>query len=91
MLGALLGSVAFNVSALGLPQALTGPVRRGDADAVRGHLAVLGAQDPEIEALYRLLVAAQLPMARALAEAPVESFDAIAAMCRQGEELTRRA
>lgn len=41
--GGLLGSVAANVGRLGLPEALTGPVARGDLDAVRAQRDALGA------------------------------------------------
>lgn len=44
--GALLGSVAENVSALGMPGALTGPIARGDSDAVRAQRAALGRSAP---------------------------------------------
>jgi predicted short-subunit dehydrogenase-like oxidoreductase (DUF2520 family) len=40
-LAGLLASVASNIAAVGLPAALTGPVVRGDVDAVRRHLAAL--------------------------------------------------
>ncbi|MBW2455673.1 MAG: DUF2520 domain-containing protein [Deltaproteobacteria bacterium] len=78
MLAPLLRSVADNLDRLGLPAALTGPVRRGDAEAVGAHLRHLAARAPGQLALYRALVEAQLPIARALNEASAEKFDAIA-------------
>jgi predicted short-subunit dehydrogenase-like oxidoreductase (DUF2520 family) len=42
-----------NLAEVGLPQALTGPVARGDAGTVRAHLAALAEQAPELEPLYR--------------------------------------
>jgi predicted short-subunit dehydrogenase-like oxidoreductase (DUF2520 family) len=80
MLGPLLRSVADNVERLGLPAALTGPVRRGDAKAVERHHAVIQNRCPDLVPLYRALVAAQLPLARELAEADPPSFDAIEAI-----------
>ena len=53
--------------ALGPVAALTGPVRRGDADTVRTHLAVL---DPDDRALYRALGLAALRLAREAGLAP---------------------
>lgn len=41
-LGALLSSVATNVLSLGVPDALTGPVVRGDVQTVERHLSALG-------------------------------------------------
>lgn len=78
MLGPLLRSVAENVERLGLPQALTGPVRRGDAGAVAKHLATIGRLAPHLSAFYAAAAVAQLPLARSLGEAPAENFDAIA-------------
>lgn len=79
MLGPLLRSVADNVERLGLPAALTGPVRRGDAAAVGKHLETLQRLAPELVSVYEATARTQIPLARELAEAPVESFDAIEA------------
>jgi predicted short-subunit dehydrogenase-like oxidoreductase (DUF2520 family) len=78
MLGPLLRSVADNVERLGLPAALTGPVRRGEIVGVERHLATLERLAPDLVPLYRAMGRTQLPLARALAEAPAESFDALA-------------
>ena len=77
MLGPLLRSVAENVSTLGLPQALTGPVRRGDARGVQKHLEALRRVAPEMVPLYIACAWAQLPMARALGDARELAFDEV--------------
>jgi predicted short-subunit dehydrogenase-like oxidoreductase (DUF2520 family) len=77
MLGPLLRSVAENVEALGFPQALTGPVRRGDLDGLERHIAVLRAELPRALPLYLAAAEAQLPLARAIGDAPQASFRAI--------------
>jgi predicted short-subunit dehydrogenase-like oxidoreductase (DUF2520 family) len=77
MLGPLLRSVADNVEAMGFPDALTGPVRRGDAAGLERHLAVLRAKLPSAVPLYLASAAAQLPLARALGDAPAASFDEV--------------
>lgn len=77
MLGPLLRSVGDNVASLGLPQALTGPVRRGDASALGRHLEVIRARTPELLPLYVELVRAQLPMARKIGDASPSAFAAI--------------
>lgn len=77
MLGPLLRSVADNVERLGLPNALTGPVRRGDANGVERHFETIKKLAPELEPLYLAIVAAQIPLAREVADAPKEAFDAI--------------
>lgn len=84
MLGPLLRSVADNVQALGLPKALTGPVRRGDFAGVRSHLAILRAKLPMAVPLYLASVEAQLPLARAIGDAPSHCFDEIARLIRRG-------
>jgi predicted short-subunit dehydrogenase-like oxidoreductase (DUF2520 family) len=77
MLGPLLRSVADNVQALGFPDALTGPVRRGDLAGLERHLAVLDAKLPHAVPLYVAAAKAQLPLARAIRDAPSASFRAI--------------
>ena len=78
MLGPLLRSVADNVEKLGFPEALTGPVRRGDVAGLEKHLATLTATLPTAVPLYLSAAQAQLPLARSIGDAPSESFDAIA-------------
>jgi predicted short-subunit dehydrogenase-like oxidoreductase (DUF2520 family) len=77
MLGPLLRSVADNVSALGFPEALTGPVRRGELAGLKRHVETLRAKLPDAVPLYVASARAQLPLARALGDAPREAFDAI--------------
>lgn len=69
VLGPLLRSVAGNVAALGLPEALTGPVRRGDASAVRAHLERIRRDAPGLAQLYLAAARAQIPLAKALGDA----------------------
>jgi predicted short-subunit dehydrogenase-like oxidoreductase (DUF2520 family) len=84
MLGPLLRSVADNVEALGFPAALTGPVRRGDAAGVQKHLATLREKLPQAVPLYLEAAAAQLPLARAIGDAPADSFDTVARVLDAG-------
>ncbi len=84
MLGPLLRSVADNVERLGLPEALTGPVRRGDAVGVSKHLDTLERLSPRLLPIYIAVSRTQIPLARALGEALPSAFDAIEA------ELQRR-
>lgn len=78
MLGPLLRSVAENVAALGFPDALTGPVRRGDASAIERQIALLGERLPSAVPLFVASAWAQLPLARAIGDAPPAAFDAMA-------------
>lgn len=77
MLGPLLRSVAENVETLGFPGSLTGPVRRGEAESVARHLAVLKQRAPEAVPLFIQAARAQLPLARALSDAPPSAFVAV--------------
>ncbi len=77
MLGPLLRSVADNVEAMGLPAALTGPVRRGDAAGVKRHLEMILKAAPHLAPMYVAASRLQVPLARELADAPAENFEAI--------------
>jgi predicted short-subunit dehydrogenase-like oxidoreductase (DUF2520 family) len=87
ILGPLLRSVADNVQTLGFPEALTGPVRRGDVQAVESHLAIVRRKLPKAVRLYAASVEAQLPLARAIGDASAENLERIAHITR---EITRR-
>jgi predicted short-subunit dehydrogenase-like oxidoreductase (DUF2520 family) len=82
LLGPLLRSVADNVEALGMPAALTGPVRRGDAVALSRHRATLTRLAPDLEALYVALVRGQISAARTLGDALPAALDEIEAQFR---------
>jgi predicted short-subunit dehydrogenase-like oxidoreductase (DUF2520 family) len=65
-LAALLGSTARNLATIGLPDALTGPIARGDVQTVERHLAALAAPEwAPADALYR---ATARPVTRVAAE-----------------------
>ncbi len=73
MLGPLLSAALDNALRLG-DAALTGPVARGDADTVAGHVAALRAEAPE--ALPAYLALARLTATRALAAGTLTAPDA---------------
>lgn len=83
MLGPLLRSVAENVEALGFPDALTGPIRRGDAGAIERQIALLGERLPAAQPLFIASGLAQLPLARAIGDAPKTAFDEVEATLRK--------
>jgi len=85
MLGPLLRSVGENVEALGFPAALTGPVRRGDAVAIERQLELLRALLPSALPLFVASAWAQIPLARALGDAPPGSFDDLEQVLREAE------
>lgn len=57
-----LGSIE-NVRERGLPDALTGPIRRGDAETLRRHIRAMRANRPELIPMYRELARATLELA----------------------------
>lgn len=61
----LLRSTADNLARQGLPQALTGPVARGDVGTVERHLHALETALPDVAALYRRLGQEVLQVAEA--------------------------
>lgn len=83
MLGPLLRSVAENVEALGFPDALTGPIRRGDAGAIERQIALLGERLAAAQPLFIASGLAQLPLARAIGDAPASAFDDVEAALRK--------
>lgn len=89
MLGPLLRSVAENVEALGFPEALTGPVRRGDAGAVGRQVELLRARLPAALPLFIAAAWAQLPLARAIGDAPPQSFDELEQALTAASKLSR--
>jgi predicted short-subunit dehydrogenase-like oxidoreductase (DUF2520 family) len=90
LLGPLLRSVSDNVERLGLPAALTGPVRRGDVGAVAQHLATLRSKLPQAVAIYLASTEAQLPLARAIGDARARDLDAISRMVAHTQAPERR-
>ena len=50
----LLRGAVDNLSRVGLPAALTGPISRGDLATLRAHLGVLAARAPALVPLYRV-------------------------------------
>ena len=76
-LSSLFSAVAANLARLGLPAALTGPIARGDVEAVRGHLRAL---DGEARALYVSTARRVCRIAEAQGSAPAEALGAILAL-----------
>ncbi len=82
VLGPLLRTVADNIEHLGLPQALTGPIRRGDAATVQRHLCQIGALPSTSRDLYKAAARKQIEMAKALGDASEAELDATAVALR---------
>ncbi len=76
----LVQGAASNLAHRGLPQALTGPISRGDAGTLATHQQHLAAARPDLLPLYQLLGRATLPIAAAqgrLSPAALAALDAV--------------
>jgi predicted short-subunit dehydrogenase-like oxidoreductase (DUF2520 family) len=85
----LLSSVVQNLSQLGLPGALTGPVERGDVSSVELHLRILEERAPEMLDLYRLVGRDVMRIAREkspLEPATVARFESLFQVRRSSSE-----
>lgn len=60
----LMRTTLDNMERQGLPQALTGPLLRGDVSTVHRHLVALDEYAPRVGALYRCLAHGTLPLAQ---------------------------
>ncbi|MDF2695645.1 MAG: Ketopantoate reductase PanG [Labilithrix sp.] len=83
MLGPLLRSVAENVETLGFPDALTGPVRRGDAGAIERQIGLLRERLPDALPLFITSGLAQLPIAAKLKDAPEAQLEEVGEVLRR--------
>jgi predicted short-subunit dehydrogenase-like oxidoreductase (DUF2520 family) len=63
-----------NVESKGLPDALTGPIRRGDGQTVEGHLEAVHTSLPEASPLYRELGLWTVDLARRCGDASEEEL-----------------
>ena len=79
--GAGLLELAFgaisNVRDQGLPEALTGPIRRGDCSTVEGHMYAIDSKLPEASLVYRELAKQTLQIARKCGSARDSDLDEI--------------
>ena len=73
-LGRLMAGTVDNLREKGIPDALTGPLVRGDINTVQAHITALNNVDEEIAHLYRLLGRATLPLVQARG-VPIEAIE----------------
>ena len=64
-----------NLEAVGLPDALTGPISRGDVGTVRRHLRALADLPAPLSALYRTLARRTLGVAHAKGHLEAEAYE----------------
>jgi predicted short-subunit dehydrogenase-like oxidoreductase (DUF2520 family) len=79
------GTVA-NVAGIGVLEALTGPIVRGDVTTVERHLTALGAVDPQWASSYRALGRLTLDVARRRGSLSPESLKAMERLLLEANE-----
>jgi predicted short-subunit dehydrogenase-like oxidoreductase (DUF2520 family) len=70
-----------NLAERGLPEALTGPIRRGDSQTVQRHLEALGDRG-DLAQIYRVLGRRVLELSRSLGDAPESELERISQLLR---------
>jgi predicted short-subunit dehydrogenase-like oxidoreductase (DUF2520 family) len=83
-LAQLLASTASNLERVGLPEALTGPIARGDVAVVARHLLAL-VSHPDVLALYRASARRVTVVAEKKGRAGDDALGRIRALIRDGE------
>lgn len=76
----LIKGTLSNIENVGMPDALTGPIARGDAEIVEKHLEAIQAMSPDLLAQYKMLGSATIKLALAkgtLTEVAAEKLTAI--------------
>jgi predicted short-subunit dehydrogenase-like oxidoreductase (DUF2520 family) len=69
-----------NVAEQGIPQALTGPIARGDRETVAAHCRKIGESLPDLLPFYRLMGTHTLPLAEAQGHLDSEALRALTAL-----------
>jgi predicted short-subunit dehydrogenase-like oxidoreductase (DUF2520 family) len=85
----LVAGTVRNLSELGLPAALTGPIARGDIDVVERHLAALKKQAPALVALYREAGLRTVAIAREMDDADKKALAKIEAMLSETKAASK--
>lgn len=73
----LLKGAVTNIERRGLPEALTGPIARGDVETVLRHVRALTVANEPIASVYRALAEPTVAVARERGQAPPDALDAI--------------
>ena len=76
----LVNGTLKNIEKTGIPEALTGPIARGDVDVVKSHIEEITTQLPELLSLYKILGSHTVDVAEAkgsLSESSIKDFKQI--------------
>lgn len=74
-----------NIAAKGIPEALTGPIARGDVDTVAAHVRAIRTHTPTLFALYRALGLYTVDLAKAKGTLREEAAEKLVALLRSRE------
>jgi predicted short-subunit dehydrogenase-like oxidoreductase (DUF2520 family) len=85
----LVAGTVRNLSELGLPAALTGPIARGDVDVVERHLKALAKQAPALVALYREAGLRTVAIAREMDDADKKALAKIEAILSETKAASK--
>ena len=85
----LLQGTVNNISNIGLPGCLTGPVARGDLDTIERHLDALQAKDPSFLTIYKELGLQTIPIALAKGKIDKQKADEMTALLGNREFSAR--
>ena len=80
----LLKGTLNNIENVGIPQALTGPIARGDLETVKKHLAALQKEAPDALSVYCELGLQTIPIAQAIGKIDEEKADELRAVLKAG-------
>jgi predicted short-subunit dehydrogenase-like oxidoreductase (DUF2520 family) len=78
----LLEGTINNISNIGLPHCLTGPVARGDLGTIERHLSALEAQNPSLVTIYKELGLQTIPIALAKGKVNEQKAEQMKALLR---------
>ena len=80
----LLKGTLNNIENVGIPQALTGPIARGDIDTVKKHITALQKEAPDALSTYCELGLQTIPIAQAKGRIDEEKADELRAVLKAG-------
>ena len=80
----LLKGTLNNIESVGIPQALTGPIARGDIDTVKKHITALQKEAPDALSTYCELGLQTIPIAQAKGRIDEEKADELRALLKTG-------
>ena len=80
----LLKGTLNNIESVGIPQALTGPIARGDIDTVKKHITALQKEAPDALSTYCELGLQTIPIAQAKGKIDEENADELRAVLKAG-------